>query len=129
MFVHEKSDKLQPWAIRCIFLGYPNVIKGYRCWDTVEKRCIVSRDVKFNEDELGGLSKKESECTGRTEVINLDLGGEVSNLNNPHSDFQQENSQTQVDEHSLDDNEVDENDLQNYQLAREIEKEGKSDYP
>jgi len=43
-------DKLDPRAIKCVFLGYSTTQKGYKCYDPVLQKLHVSRDVKFLED-------------------------------------------------------------------------------
>lgn len=40
-------------------MGYPDGVKGYRIWSVEEKKCIISRDVVFQESTLTG----ESEAT------------------------------------------------------------------
>ena len=42
----------------CIFLGYPDGIKGWRCYDPVARNIIISRDVILNEHKFPGLSRK-----------------------------------------------------------------------
>jgi hypothetical protein len=41
--------KLQFRSIRCVFLGYSNMHKGFKCLDTSTWRIYISRDVVFDE--------------------------------------------------------------------------------
>ncbi|KZV56298.1 hypothetical protein F511_00295 [Dorcoceras hygrometricum] len=62
-FAHIRQDKLQPRAKKCVLLGYPENVKGYKLWciETGEERCLISRDVVFNEEEFPLKSKGTSE--------------------------------------------------------------------
>jgi hypothetical protein len=42
-------DKLDPRAIKCVFLGYSSTQKGYRCYSLVLRRYFTSADVTFVE--------------------------------------------------------------------------------
>jgi histone deacetylase 1/2 len=44
--------KLAPRATRCVFIGYPQEHKGYRCLDLQTRKVIVSRHVVFNEAQF-----------------------------------------------------------------------------
>ncbi|KAF7827584.1 Retrovirus-related Pol polyprotein from transposon TNT 1-94 [Senna tora] len=43
------TSKFDKKAVRCIFVGYDNERKGWRCCDPTTGRCYVSRNVVFDE--------------------------------------------------------------------------------
>jgi hypothetical protein len=43
------SNKLQFHSKQCIFLGYSNMYKGFKCLDVAEGWVYISRDVVFHE--------------------------------------------------------------------------------
>lgn len=50
VFVHipkEKRQKLDPKAVKCVFVGYDNDSKGYRVWNPEANKIQVARDVIF----------------------------------------------------------------------------------
>ena len=44
------SRKLEFRSKRCVFLGYSNLHKGYKCLDISTGRVYISRDVVFDEE-------------------------------------------------------------------------------
>lgn len=42
-----RKDKLSPKSIRCVFLGYSNVHKGYRSFDPSTGRGYISRHLEL----------------------------------------------------------------------------------
>lgn len=56
-FVHvpkEKRRKLDNTAQPMIFMGYDENSKAYRCYDSIAKKLVISRDVRFLSNELHG---------------------------------------------------------------------------
>jgi hypothetical protein len=44
-------SKLDPQAVKCIFVCYSSTQKGYKCWDYIGKRLYVSMNVTFREED------------------------------------------------------------------------------
>jgi hypothetical protein len=46
----EERPKLDPMSRQCVFLGYGKRVKGYKFWDPMANKAVISRDVVFNEN-------------------------------------------------------------------------------
>ncbi|CAL2253803.1 unnamed protein product [Prunus armeniaca] len=54
-------SKLKPKSLECIFIGFESGVKGYKLWDPVNQKKILSKDVVFDEKTMPINKVKNSE--------------------------------------------------------------------
>ena len=54
----ERRKKLDDKSEKCIFIGYSDTTKGYKLYNPVTEKVIISRDVQFFEDEAWDWNQK-----------------------------------------------------------------------
>ncbi|KAL2320148.1 hypothetical protein Fmac_029117 [Flemingia macrophylla] len=68
------SGKLDPRAIKCVFIGYASNKKGYKCYHPHSRRVYVSKDVTFHETESFFTSSQlQGESIQEAEFLELSL--------------------------------------------------------
>uniref|UniRef100_A0A2N9GRZ0 CCHC-type domain-containing protein n=1 Tax=Fagus sylvatica TaxID=28930 RepID=A0A2N9GRZ0_FAGSY len=101
-YVHisgEDRSKLDPKSKKCIFLGFKKGVKGYKLWDPVAQKVVISRDVVFDEKSMTkAFKEKKSQAAessnniGRSTVqVELDELESQSD-EEPHSNDQEQDS-------------------------------------
>ena len=75
----DKRKKLDVVARRSVLIGYGTEVKGYRLYDPDREKVFFSRDVKFNESEVG--LKKESSVVEPLGYVELEVSADGVDLN------------------------------------------------
>ncbi|KAJ0445113.1 putative RNA-directed DNA polymerase [Helianthus annuus] len=97
-------EKMEKKAIRCIFIGYDEQRKGWRCCDPTTNKCYVYRNVVFDENSSWWSTSKENlpdtgELKGKLEtvILSLDQNKEIDTVevNANFEDHEQSPARTQ----------------------------------
>ncbi|KAJ0579636.1 putative RNA-directed DNA polymerase [Helianthus annuus] len=73
--------KLEKKAVRCIFVGYDQERKGWKCCDPTNGKCYISRNVIFDENLSWWSSSKETLPDSDSEKLKEELETFVVKLN------------------------------------------------
>ncbi|KAL4290009.1 hypothetical protein GQ457_14G016060 [Hibiscus cannabinus] len=67
---HPSNSKLDPRALKCVFLGYSSTKKGYKCYSVVTKRTYISMDITFLETKpYYPKIVLQGECLGESHIL------------------------------------------------------------
>ncbi|GKB51465.1 retrotransposon protein, putative, ty1-copia subclass [Tanacetum coccineum] len=115
-YPHDKQGKLELRAIKCVLLGYPDGVKGYRLYrlDDESPKIVTSRNVVFNESVIYKDTLKDSDVGADKFVKELQVEVELQRLNN-HTPEEDQTDQEDDDDEDAGDQETNETpDLTDY---------------
>jgi hypothetical protein len=78
-FLHvpkEKRSKLDKKAVKCIFIGYKEGMRGYKLWDIASRKKVYSRDVVFREFKSKSKHKKIVHTENNPKTVWFELRNE-----------------------------------------------------
>ncbi|GKF87492.1 retrovirus-related pol polyprotein from transposon TNT 1-94, partial [Tanacetum coccineum] len=122
-YSYVKQGKLEPRAVKCVLLGYPNSVKGYRLYrlDDESPNIVTSENMVFNESVVYKDTLKDSGAGIDTSVKELHVLVELQELNN-HTLEDIQTDQEDSDDEDAGDQETEQTpDLIDYQLVRDRE--------
>lgn len=77
-FAHRvDANKLEAQSVRCVCLFRDGERKGYRLWDLVNKKVIISRDVVFNETVFPFKVSLDVPCASTQPASDVDASREI----------------------------------------------------
>lgn len=139
VYVHVDQGKLKPRALKGVFIGYPQGVKGYKVWLIEDRKCVVSRNAVFTEDKLykdlvqdkkserdqqdqgrrveSGVIIEEGEVSRTDGNVQIDTN-ETQDVSDDEPEGGAEGGATEVVSDSEEDSDA-EQELANYQLARD----------
>nr|GEV45144.1 retrotransposon protein, putative, Ty1-copia subclass [Tanacetum cinerariifolium] len=122
-YPHDKQGKLEPRVVKCVLLGYPEGVKGYRLYrlDDESPKIVTSRNMVFNESVMYKDTLKDSDASDKS-VDELQIEVELQRLNNRALEEDQTDQEDGDDEDAGDQATDQPLDLTDYQLEEDTHK-------
>ena len=95
-------SKFDKKAVKCIFVGYDNQRKGWKCCDPTSGKCYTSRDVVFDEASTWWSPEKKvlPNQNNIEEILQQKMGEQITHTQ-PNVDVSEDSSDIDVDEEEM----------------------------
>ncbi|BBN68771.1 hypothetical protein Prudu_569S000200, partial [Prunus dulcis] len=77
LYTHQR-DKLEPQALKCVFIGNAQHQKGHRCYHPPTQKLYITLDVVFREEEMYFSGGVQAQASPDTVDDQLDLEGFIT---------------------------------------------------
>ena len=104
VYVHipiEERLKLDSKSKKCIFLGFEKGVKGYKLWDPVAQKVVISRDVVFNKKSMIKDFRKEEESQEKGSSSDSNRSMVQVELNEVESQLEKEPHNNDQKDHNM----------------------------
>ena len=71
MYNAQEWTKLDKKSKKCTFLGYTDEVNGYRLWDPITHKIVISKDFIFVKDQLQMGDKNNNTVKEKSETISV----------------------------------------------------------
>ena len=94
-YIHVNQGKLDPRAVKGVFIGYPLGVKGYKIWLINDKKCVISRNVIFQESSTIKTNMQKNTSSTKPDSFELEVENTIDHNSQGNLDETSDQSEPQ----------------------------------